>query len=206
MNVAALFPEPVGIFELGRDLTKAEMGYINSLSKEKNQGNLRSQESYILNDKKLNRLKKFMMNSAVEFFNEIYKPEKKDLKLYMTQSWANYNEKGMYHHKHAHPGSLISGVFFAHADERYDTISFFNKRDYDPLQIKPNIFHAFNSDIWHMPANTGWLYIFKSSFTHSVNAVMTDDEEYKTRISISFNTFVKGTIGDRTSLTELILE
>jgi hypothetical protein len=31
---------------------------------------------------------------------------------YITQSWLNYTETNQYHHKHEHPNSLVSGVFY----------------------------------------------------------------------------------------------
>ena len=37
--------------------------------------------------------------------------------LKITQSWINFTKKGEYHHPHAHPNSLISGVFYVEADK-----------------------------------------------------------------------------------------
>jgi hypothetical protein len=41
--------------------------------------------------------------------------------------------------------------------------------------------------------------MFPSSLTHGVENVVADD----TRVSLAFNSFIKGTFGDKESLTEL---
>ena len=60
-----------------------------------------------------------------------------------------------------------------------------------------------NSTKWFFPINTNELILFPSWLAHEVapNKKATTD-----RISISFNTFVKGILGSKTSSTELILK
>ena len=48
---------------------------------------------------------------------------------------------------------------------------------------------------------TGNIFLFPSSLTHMVETKQGEN----TRISLSFNVFVKGTIGNNKNLTELIL-
>ena len=57
-----------------------------------------------------------------------------------------------------------------------------------------------NSESWWFEVNEGDVIMFPSSLTHMVQTV--DGEE---RISIAFNTFLKGTVGDTNDLTELML-
>ena len=59
-----------------------------------------------------------------------------------------------------------------------------------------------NSDSWWFNVKSGKIIIFPSSLTHHVDNVIADD----TRISIAFNSFIKGILGDNKSLTELINE
>ena len=59
----------------------------------------------------------------------------------------------------------------------------------------------YNSASWFTPVEQGDLIIFPSHMTHSVNK----STSQKTRISLSFNTFVSGHWGDRASLTYLKL-
>ena len=50
--------------------------------------------------------------------------------------------------------------------------------------------------------NTGDILLFKSSLPHAVDI----KKGTNIRISLSFNVFLKGTIGNKEELTELILE
>jgi uncharacterized protein (TIGR02466 family) len=120
--------------------------------------------------------------------------------LYITQSWANYTEQGQFHHKHAHPNSFISGVFYVQSDNAKDRIYFY-KDGYSQLKVPPKEWNLYNSDSWWFEAITGRLVLFPSSLTHMVVAV----ESEKTRVSLSFNTFLKGYVGSEDELTGLRL-
>ena len=69
--------------------------------------------------------------------------------------------------------------------------------------IKPEIknFNIWNSETWWFSVKTGDIIMFPSSLNHMVETKQGDN----TRISLAFNVFIKGTIGDNKQLTELIL-
>ena len=73
------------------------------------------------------------------------------------------------------------------------------------IPISPDIdkkrWNHFNSRSWWFSVDTGTLVMFPSSTTHQVDV----KEGNNTRISLAFNTFIKGTLGDNFSLTELKL-
>lgn len=199
MVVNSLFPTPVGFFDLGRDLTKSEIDFIKNQFKVKNSGNLSSADNYIVENKELKKLKKFFEDSAKEFLTSIYQPQH-NVDLRITQSWANFSEPGEFHHKHAHPNSFISGTFYINADENEDKIYFF-KDGYEQLKLPPKEFNAYNSSSWWFTVKTGSLIMFPSSLTHMVETVTAKE----TRISLAFNTFPVGTVGQKSELTELLL-
>lgn len=199
MQIISLFPTGVGNFELDRNLTKSELSFIKSLERRNNSGNFTSVDNYVFNNKQLKSLHKFCLQSATTYFQELWKP-KKELTLYITQSWINYTSKGQFHHKHEHPNSFISGVFYVNADGEKDKIIFFNEK-YAHIKVFPTEYNMFNSDSWWIPVSTGKLVLFPSSLEHMVESVIADQE----RISLSFNTFMKGPIGENHSLTELVI-
>lgn len=199
MVVNSLFPTPVGFFELGRDLTKTEIDFVKNQFKVKNSGNLSSADNYIVENKELRKIKKFFEDSAKEFLTSIYQPQH-NVDLRITQSWANFSEPGEFHHKHAHPNSFISGTFYINADEKEDKIYFF-KDGYEQIKLPPKEFNTFNSSSWWFPAKTGTLIMFPSSLTHMVETVTAKE----TRISLAFNTFPVGVVGEKSDLTELLL-
>lgn len=199
MNLHSIFPTPVGIFDLGREFTEKEISIIMGFGRRPNTGNTTSDERYIFKKRELKNLKKFAEDCVAEYFEKVYSP-KHEVSLRITQSWANYTEKGQFHHKHEHPNSFVSGVFYVNADAALDKIYFF-KNKYDQLKIPPKEWHLHNSDSWWFEAVTGKLMIFPSSLTHMVQTV----ESEKTRVSISFNTFLKGYVGEENELTALHL-
>jgi uncharacterized protein (TIGR02466 family) len=199
MLVNNLFPTAVAGFELGRDLSEVEREHLFNLETRPNQGNVTSVDNNVLNKPELHSLTEFLNNSLQEYFNAVYSP-KTDADLCITQSWVNYTKSGQYHHKHAHPNSLISGVFYIQATKETDKIHFF-KDGFQQLRIIPKDFNLYNSESWWLAAATGTLYLFPSSLTHMVEQVKGED----TRISLSFNTFPRGIIGDEIGLTGLKL-
>ena len=200
MNLFTLFPTAVGKFELGREFTKQEYKFVEESERRPNMGNLTSVNNYVLREKPMKKLSEFLLESANKYFQEIYKP-KDDVQLYITQSWLNFTEKGGFHHKHAHPNSFISGVFYINANPTQDKIFFFNE-GYKQISLVATEFNLFNSESWWLEAGKGVLYLFPSSLAHMVEQVQHEE----TRISLSFNTFLKGTIGSNHNLTELIVE
>jgi uncharacterized protein (TIGR02466 family) len=200
VNLFSLFPTAVGKFDLDREFTKQELKFIAESERRPNQGNQTSVNNYVLREKPMKKLGEFLLESANKYFQEIYKP-KDDVQLYITQSWLNFTEKGGFHHKHAHPNSFISGVFYINADPTQDKIFFFNE-GYKQISLVTTEFNLFNSESWWLEAGKGYLYLFPSSLSHMVEQVQHEE----TRISLSFNTFLKGTIGSNHNLTELIVE
>lgn len=199
MNLYNIFPTTVGAFEFDRAFTEKELKLINGLEQKSNEGNTTSLDHYIFKQKGLKNLKEFVDNCINEYFDKIYCPINR-VNLYVTQSWVNYTKKGQYHHKHAHPNSFISGVFYVNADLTKDKIYFY-KEGYNQLELPAKEWNLTNSKSWWFEVGTGKLLLFPSSLTHMVHTVETEE----TRISISFNTFLNGYVGDEHSLTGLRL-
>jgi hypothetical protein len=99
-----------------------------------------------------------------------------------------------------HPNSFVSGVFYPQSDKETDKIYFY-KDGYEPLKIPTQNYNNWNSDSWWLEADPGRLYLFPSSLNHMVETVNGTD----TRISLSFNTFPVGIVGEDSELTGLRL-
>ena len=197
MNTLNLFPTAVSLFD-HEGLSKKEIEFLKKQKIRDNTGNKTSVDNYILNNKELKKLKRFIENCVNQYFKLIYQP-KNNVSPYITQSWCNYTKEGEFHHKHAHPNSFISGVFYVQADKEKDRIYFF-KEKYEGIVVTPKIYNSYNSESWWVPINTNNLVIFPSSLPHMVGQVTGEE-----RISLSFNTFFKGEIGSSTELTNLSL-
>ena len=196
-----LFPTPVYFSRLERNFTPLELKFVNKNKKDpyNNQGNITSNNNYILNKKPFLNIKKELDLKIKEYFDKIVCSSNK-ITPYITQSWLNYTDKNQYHHKHAHPNSLVSGVLYINSDEKFDKIKFF-KDKYESISLEIKDYNLFNSNSWWFSVKTGDIVLFPSSLTHMVEAKEGDN----TRVSLSFNVFIKGTFGDNKELTELIL-
>ena len=199
MNIDNLFPTAVGFSKLGRDLTEEELLFIKEQVRHPNEGNTTSDNRKILKSVEMTDIHKFIEDAMLDYFKSVYAP-KFDVTPYITQSWANFTEPGQYHHKHSHPNSIISGVFYPQADRETDKIYFY-KDCYERIKLTAGEYNPYNSESWWYETGAGDLIIFPSHLTHMVQTKQGDG----TRISISFNTFVKGYIGSDESLTGLHL-
>lgn len=199
MNINQLFPLPIAFFDLGRPLESNELNFIMDQPQRKNLGNTSSQDNYLTNKPELQDLHNFFTESANEFLKEVYQPSY-NTQLRITQSWANYTNNGQFHHKHAHPNSVVSGVFYVKTTQGKDRIYFY-RSGFQQIKFKTENWNQFNSESWWFDAVEGQLIMFPSHLEHMVQTLDHED----TRVSLSFNTFPTGIIGDEMELTELIL-
>ena len=200
-NIYSIFPTPIYISELNRKFSKKELSFFdkNKLKVYNNEGNKTSEDNYVLNNKVFINLKKELDLRIKDYFDKIILPAN-NITPYITQSWLNYTETNQYHHKHSHPNSLISGVLYINSDEKHDKIKFFNE-PYKIIKLVIKDWNTWNSESWWFSVKTGNIILFPSSLTHMVETKQGDN----TRISLAFNVFVKGKIGNNKALTELIL-
>jgi uncharacterized protein (TIGR02466 family) len=198
LNIHNLFPTPVGFFNFDRKLTDQEISYINSLETRPNAGNTTSKNNMVLHNKELILLRSFIEDSVSEYFKKTLNP-KHNVNLRLTQSWCNFSYPGQFHHRHAHPNSFISGVFYIKTNPT-DKIMFF-RSGWNQIKLPPNEWNQYNSESWWFEATEGKLILFPSSLEHMVPNVEGDD----IRISLSFNTFPVGMIGEEVDLTGLTL-
>jgi len=199
-TINGIFPTPVYISKLNREISKQELDLINKSQKDfyKNEGNITSNNNYILEEKPFKNLKKDLMIRVQDYFDKVLSA--KNVEPYITQSWLNYTETNQYHHKHAHPNSLVSGVFYINCDDKFDKIKFFNE-GYKTIKLEVKDWNLYNSESWWFSVKTGDVILFPSSLSHMVET----KEGTNTRISLAFNIFVKGILGDNKNLTELKL-
>ena len=62
-----LFPTPVGHYKIERDLTRAELKFINKQEKKQNEGNKTSVDHYVLKNTKLLKLNTFLEESLKDY-------------------------------------------------------------------------------------------------------------------------------------------
>jgi uncharacterized protein (TIGR02466 family) len=195
MQLHNLFPIPLGFFN--RPVTEKELTLVKNLEKRPNMGNQTSTNTFVL--KNMTSLHSWIEDCLLEYFKTTTAP-KNNINLKITQSWVNFSEAGQHHHKHAHPNSIVSGIYYlqTNADDRV----YFYRDGYQQIKIPTDNWNIYNSESWWFEAEVGKLILFPSYLTHMVPTVQGE----QTRISLSFNTFASGVLGEEIELTELKLE
>ena len=190
---------PTAIFKTSiRKLTQTEFEYL--LSKElesQTLGNSVSFDRYLLNDPKLNDLKSLMLDAIKVYAKEVMSIYNE---FYITNSWLNKTSNNEQHSIHNHTNSILSGCYYISVEDSQPYISFNRLTQPFLLNYVPTEFNRFNSVEWDLPLENNSLVIFPSECYHYVKPNKSVNE----RISIAFNTFVKGQIGQKNG-SELIL-
>ena len=191
-----LFPTPLLIVPYEESIDK-ELAYLKTISYRKQQqnGNFRSDDSYLLRNEEFKDIKNFLKESMDKFTTNVLNTKQR---LVITQCWANRNPKGSQHHEHVHPNSIVSGVMYFQINEKLPPISFTKDRQ-DGMKLNPEKYNHMNSETFLLPCKPGELILFPSSLRHSVPTNHGEED----RISVSFNTFCIDAIGSEQSLTHL---
>jgi uncharacterized protein (TIGR02466 family) len=202
MRLESVFPIPVAFDNFYRPLSSNEIEFAKNVALRKNVTNQSSTETYVLKSPLFQELGAWIDTRAKDFFNHIYQPSG-EVELYITQSWINHSGVGEAHHVHAHPNSIVSGVFYIDADPDVDKITFVKTNTKD-IDLIPKEYNGFNSNTWYYTVSIGQLVLFPSNLKHTVETVEPSPNR-KTRISLSFNTFIRGHINPGIDLAELFL-
>jgi len=201
--VHSLFPTPVSFSNINRKFTKKELAFFKTQelddSLRNNTGNRSSKNNNVLEHEDMRDIKTYCQNFVNGYLQNIICPLY-DVELYITQSWVNHTKPGEFHHRHNHANSYLSGVFYINADAANDKI-FFYREGHKQIQLITKSWNDFNSESWWFTVKTGDIVLFPSDLTHMVQHV----ESKVPRISLAFNTFIKGYLGDNDSLTGLHL-
>jgi len=195
VNYFSLFPKLVYSSFLGREITDVEKEYTHIVGKSAilNSGNHTSSNMDVLEHPAFADIKNFILRHIKNYKETILVP-KYDMDIVLTESWLNFTNINQKHHMHKHNNSYLSGVFYLNTVEN-DSINFHNEESglYNFFDVETEKHNEFNSPNWELPVKTGQLILFQSSLQHGVNEV----KENKTRISLAFNTFIKGQISSK---------
>ena len=107
--------------------------------------------------------------------------------LLVSQSWLNRSSKGNVHFNHSHPLSILSGILYL-TEPAYTIFTF--DSIYKNQYLFPN--KDFKEKHCHS-GKKGTLILFPSNLSHYVGPHLDDQP----RITLSFNTWFKGSIGDK---------
>lgn len=182
-------------FQAESELVTQVHDFVKNLQYESNGNNLTSQEKF-LNIPLFN----IWITQCVEKLRHNMYPDLNGL-LSFTSIWANKNSRMSSHHKHRHPNSIISGIYYVNDDYKGgETVFYMN----DPWYKIHNEGYVQLSSVplpnkeltYRINPKSGLLILFPSYIYHSVGPVIIGSDRY----TISFNTFVEGNVGNHDRL------
>lgn len=190
---------PISVYkEKLRLLSKDELNFLDNLEVcEQTLGNKSSVNTHVLNSSELFYIKKLIEEKINEYWKSVLLF---NTDIYITNSWINTNDTNQQHFLHNHSNSILSGVYYINVEDSLPLITFNRMQLPFLLNFIPKEFTMFNSTEWSIPVENGSLIIFPSTLYHYVKP----NTSNKTRLSLAFNTFVKGNIGFNQG-SELIL-
>ena len=189
-QLVPLFSRPV--FKTGIDIS-LDLSNVNWIE---NYTNSISTNQQILETPEFSQVKEAIMDRLNAYFYNVISASK-DCEIYITESWVNKTDKGQSHHRHWHPNSVLSGILSLATDNKGGATVFitsaFDTIEYDIIES-----NLYNSKRWGINLVPGEMLIFPSAVEHLVEEYQGDTP----RITLSFNTFLRGTI-NKHPLTKL---
>ena len=196
-QILSLFPTPLYIINLENELKPSEIKKLMKMETDKanllinERQNFFTRENDVLNKvlKPGSQLEYLFQLHVNYFVNEILGEGQAKLKMHL--SWLNFNPPGSGHHKHVHPNSIVSGVFYLRTNEKSGNFNVHRGDGLRPM-IRDQItnWNQFNYEYYFFTPKSYDLYLFPSSLSHSVDI----NQSNETRASLSFNTFYEGEI------------
>ena len=191
MQIQSLFPTSIAFLQMDKAVSKKILAFMKSkgMQMELNISNNTSIDRFVLNNDELSDIKKVLTDSVNQYFKEMVNSDQ-DLELNITNSWINVTKNGESHQLHKHKNSVVSAVLYIDTCEE-DEISFINEHDvFGNFSFTSNHVTDWNANMRTVSAETDTLIMFPATLSHRVNT--RPNTCTGTRISLSFNTWVKG--------------
>ena len=182
-ELLGLFSRPVLITELD-----STMPAITDITWANNYTNSISESTAILTLPEWQHVLHEVMQRVRDYFHGVMRVNH-DTEIYITESWLNKTDQGQSHHRHWHPNSVLSGVVFLQGDADSGALRFITS-EYAQLEFDIVDSNLWNAKSWSVPARSGTMVLFPSGLEHMTETYQGD----ASRISLSFNTFVRGPV------------
>ena len=197
-KILELFPTPVYCSKSEKNITKKELNFVYKAEKtkilhSKYTKNGRSKNTHVLENSIFKDREKEILKHVMNYFKQVL--DVKNLKPKITQSWFTYINTHDHFPPHLHANSFLSGVFYIKSNNETDSISFY-KNPNSGITPNYNNWNIYNSSSWHLPVNALDIVIFPSYLQHGINTKVDNNK----RISLAFNVFVEGELGNEYTL------
>lgn len=204
-EVLGLFPIPVVKLSIEEDFTN-EIDFLKTAEMRETDGgyyvHLQSDNTYILDLDIVSRLKTRLESEVTEYMQQILSFTQCGS---ITQSWVNKNSPGEATHIHAHPNSIVSGVYYMDIPESSGIIRFHRTKHNTTYYMEPTVdsTHAAGNfwayDFIDITVKNGDILLFPSWLQHSVPKNPTEE----VRWCVAFNAMPTWGLGEERNLSAM---
>jgi uncharacterized protein (TIGR02466 family) len=178
-----LFSKP--IFKTSVDVSSLDLSKVEWTE---NYNNWISKSQNILEQPEFEKISQLAFDGVCEYFYGIMRASQK-AEIAITESWLNKTEKGQIHHRHYHPNSIFSAIVYLDSEGETGQTKFITS-EYQTIEYDIDESNLYNSKSWSITPKVGDMLIFPSSVEHMV----TEYQGNTPRVTLSFNTFLRGQI------------
>ena len=195
-EIRPIFPELIYVSEL--EITeKLKEFLLNVEMRQRYPLNLGSVSTHLLHEKNSevinirSKIEEHLRNYVKQILGDEFITK---INPYITQSWLNVVNPNGHHHPHMHSNSFLSGILYIKTVED-DRVEFIEIRNDTNFKFREKF-------TTHVKVFSGNLLLFNSNLPHGVPP---NSNQTENRISLSFNTFVDGLLGEEHSLSQISL-
>lgn len=187
-----LFAVPLYIGNLGRRFSEAELAFFERQLRDSHAAvaNFSTNNKQLLDEPAMADIRRIAQQHLDKYLEAVFNTSN-DVRLLVTQSWLTLTRKGQAHHEHTHPNSIASGVLYVNLAEN-DGINFYRNRDNQWYELERKADNYYNAGKYFIRTKVEDIIIFPSNVRHGVSAVTSEVD----RISLAFNSFFSGGMGD----------
>jgi uncharacterized protein (TIGR02466 family) len=149
-----------------------------------------SESEYILDNKKVENLKKSIQEIFTNFKSNVLGINQD---LLITQSWLAKTVKGGWHSPHKHPNSMFSCVWYLQTPKNSSINFHYENEMFKYFNFEYDFCKTteYNSNLYKLSVESMDLIIFPSQIVHSVDENLSDTD----RIVLGINSFIFGNFG-----------
>ena len=200
LNVMPLFPRTTIVGKLDLDHEKMTKRIAKEFTREGNwhdEDPFNKTQPYLYKDPKYKKLSDEILNFVGYVCEDVFSYENANPEISLM--WGTATPKGGSVHRHYHPNSILSGVYYP------QNIEYTEIRFYSPHRptILPKIRYknVYSSVSMEYKPQQGDVVLFPSDLDHDV-PINTSDE---VRYSVAFNIFFRGEMGHEETLSNVTL-
>lgn len=185
---------PIVKIQVGADFDSQLLHHIDSLKYNfvPANNNYLTDSYNLLEDEKFSTIKNLITVALDDYCDNVCGMKQK---LKITQSWIARTKVGGAHSLHNHPNSLFSGVYYISCPDQSPLNFYFENGLFRDFKFNVDYYQQTEYNTTCVPVYpcAGDIVIFPSWLQHSVAV----NSGLKERISLSFNTWLSGNLGEK---------